>query len=361
MSNRGRRFQRRAPRTGRCPRPGGTARDPRSGPTLQPVPTFDLPLDELRAYTPALPEPPDFDAFWADTLDAARAHDLDVRAEPVDNGLVAVETWDVTYSGFDGHRVRGWLHLPAGASGTLPGVVQYQGYGGGRGLAHESILWAAAGYAHFVMDTRGQGSAWSTGDTPDPVGSAPAHPGFMTQGILDRHAYYYRRVYVDAVRAVEAVRQHEAIDVRRVAVTGASQGGGISIAVAGLVPDIAAALPDVPFLCDFPRAIAITPNDPYTEITHYLKVHRDHEAQALATLSYFDCAILGRRATAQGLFSVGLMDEITPPSTVFAAHNAYGGPKSIAVYGFNGHEGGGPFHKVEQLRWMRGVLGGAST
>ena len=60
----------------------------------------------------------------------------------------------------------------------LPAVVQYQGYGSGRGLAHEPVLWALPGYAHLVMDTRGrgQGSDWSTGDMPDPVGSSPASP-----------------------------------------------------------------------------------------------------------------------------------------------------------------------------------------
>jgi len=115
--------------------------------------------------------------------------------------------------------------LPAASTEPLPAVVQFQGYGGGRGLAHESILWAAAGYAHLVVDTRGQGSGWSTGDTADPVGSPPAHPGFMTQGILDPHGYYYRRVFVDAVRAVDAVSAHEAVDRSRIAVTGAVRRG----------------------------------------------------------------------------------------------------------------------------------------
>ena len=99
----------------------------------------------------------------------------------------------------------------------------------------------------------------------------------------------------------------------RVAVTGGSQGGGISIAVAALVPDIAAVMPDVPFLADFGRAITITDHDPYTEIARYLKAHRDHTDRVLRTLAYFDVAILGRRAKAPALFSVGLMDEICRP------------------------------------------------
>ena len=47
-------------------------------------------------------------------------------------------------------------------------------------------------------------------------------------------------------------------------------------------------MPDVPFLCDFPRAITLTTRDPYGEIVRYLKVHRDTSSQAFQTLAYFD-------------------------------------------------------------------------
>ena len=117
---------------------------------------YDLPLDELRTYTPALEPPGDLDAFWAGTLADARRHDLGATFTPFDNGLAMVETFDVTFAGFAGSSIRGWLHLPATRTGPLPAVVEYIGYGGGRGLAHERILWAVAGYAHFVMDTRGR-------------------------------------------------------------------------------------------------------------------------------------------------------------------------------------------------------------
>ena len=232
-------------------------------------------------------------------------------------------------------------------------MIEYIGYGGGRGLPHERVLWAAAGYAHFVMDTRGQGSTWAVGDTADPgAGGAPFHPGFMTQGILDPSTYYYRRVFTDAVRAVEAVRAHPRVDPARIALTGGSQGGGLAIAAAALVPDVAAAMPDVPFLSNFRRAITFADSDPYAEIVRYLKAHRDHVDRVLSTLAYFDVAGLGRQASAPALFSVGLMDEICPPSTVYAAFNAYGGPKEIREYPFNDHEGGQGFHDAAKLRWL---------
>jgi len=325
------------------------------------MPRTDMSRSELRAYAPALAEPADLTGFWAESLEQARRVPLEPTMVPVDTGLRTVTSYDMAFSGYGGTRVRAWLHLPgywSPGDDPLPAVVQYQGYGGGRGLVQENTFWASAGYAHLIMDTRGQASAWSSGDTPDPEGSAPSQPGFMTRGIGDPRTYYYRRVFVDAVRAVEAAHSHPAVDAARVAVTGGSQGGGITIAVAGLVPGLIAAMPDVPFLADFQRAVDIAGTEPYAEIERYLACHRDQAQKVFGTLSYFDVALLGRTATAPALFSVGHMDQTCPPSTVYAAYNAYGGPKDICDYEFNDHEGGEIWQRVRQLNWLAGIVGG---
>ncbi len=312
----------------------------------------DLSLAELAQYRATFEEPTDFDEFWSATLADARRYEVDASFEPVDTGLTAIRTFDVTFRGFGGHHIKGWLHLPAHADGPLPGVVQFQGYGGGRGVAHENVLYALAGYAHLMMDTRGQGSGWSVGDTPDPVGAGPSHPGFMTRGIEDPADYFYRRVFTDGVRAVEAIRSHPAVDASRVAIGGVSQGGGTTLAVAALVPDVACAMPDVPFLCDFRRATEICDNDPYGEIVRYLKSHRERVDRVFATLSYFDGVAMARRSQAPALFSVALMDQVCPPSTVYAAYNEYAGEKQLSVYPFNDHEGGAVFQEAERIRWL---------
>ncbi|MFJ1615300.1 acetylxylan esterase [Streptomyces sp. NPDC088249] len=321
---------------------------------------FDLPLDELRDYRSRSVEPEDFDAFWSKTLAEAGSHDLDARFElRTGTGLATVDVYDVTFAGFGGHPVKGWFVLPAGTTEPLPVVVEFIGYGGGRGLAHTHLLWASAGFAHFVMDTRGQGSGWLVGDTADPVGSAPSYPGFMTRGIEDPHAFYYRRVFTDAVRAVEAARSHPLTDAARTAAVGESQGGGITLAVGGLIPDLAAIAPDVPFLCDFPRALTVTDRNPYREVGNYLKTHRGRAERARATLSYFDGVHFAARGRAPALFSTALEDMTCPPSTVFAAFNAYAHrDKAIEVYDFNDHEGGGPFQQAVQLGWLPGKLRG---
>lgn len=238
-------------------------------------------------------------------------------------------------------------------------MVEYIGYGGGRNLPTEWLLWANAGYAHLVMDTRGQGTTWSPGDTPDPEpeGSNPHYPGFMTRGILNPKSYYYRRVFSDAVRAVEAAQSHPSVDGSRIALTGGSQGGGIAIATAGLVPEVAAVMPDVPFLCNFQRAVNLVDTYPYQEIVHFCQRHRNHIEQVFATLAYFDGMNFAARAQARALFSVALMETVCPPSTVYAAYNHYQGPKEIRVWPFNNHEGGQAFQTAEKLRFLRELWG----
>jgi cephalosporin-C deacetylase len=321
---------------------------------------FDMPLDQLESYHPPRQEPNDFDAFWSETLQESRSHKLDVVFEEVDYGLSLFETNDVTFSGFGGQRVKGWMIVPRHRESEepLPCVVQYIGYGGGRGFPLHWLDYPAAGYAHFVMDTRGQGSGWLHGDTPDHAESEDPHfPGFMTRGIHSQYSYYYRRVFTDAVRAIEAARNYPGIDAKRIAVAGGSQGGGISLAAAAL-EDVQLLMTDVPFLCHYRRATQIIDTMPYAEITKYLKTHRDEVENVFYTLSYFDGVNFAARAQARALFSVGLMDQTCPPSTVYAAYNHYAGEKEIQVYEYNEHEGGGLYHAIERIQFLKTHFGG---
>ncbi|KOG21084.1 acetylxylan esterase [Streptomyces viridochromogenes] len=327
------------------------------------MPAFDLPLPDLERYRPDLEEPPDFDEFWRDTLKEAAQHEVLVSADPAETGLRLTETWDVTFRGFGGDPVRAWFSRPAGVREPLPAVVEYVGYGRGRGLPHERLTWVNAGYAHLLMDNRGQGDQYGNGGaTPDPHATAPGGPGPAARGLLSPRDYHYRRLITDAVRAVAAVRALPGVDGTRVTAVGNSQGGGLALAVAGLVPDLAALLVTAPFLCGIRRALDLTDASPYGEITAYLSVHRDAERAAYATLAYMEGISFARRAHAPAHFGVGLRDTVCPPSGAYGAFNHYAElsgadpRREIRPYPFNGHEGGDAVHVRRQLDWLGGVL-----
>ena len=310
-------------------------------------------LSQLREYRPEIEEPADFDQFWSQQLTEAADIGFEPVFGPADSPVRHAELFDVTFAGHGGDPVKGWLIVPHEIIDGAALVVEYVGYGGGRGDPLDSLGWSCAGYPHFVMDNRGQGGGWRGADTADPSDSgAPSSPGFMTRGITDARGYYYTRLFVDAARAVDAARSHACARGRAVVVTGGSQGGGLSLAAAHLAEGVRAAMPDVPFLSHPRRALEVTDAHPYVELAQYCSVYSHMVERLFETLSYIDVANHSKRAKAPALFSVGLTDQITPPSTVFAAFNHYAGPKEIAVYPYNGHEGGGTCHFRQKLAFL---------
>ncbi|MFD0527648.1 acetylxylan esterase [Kitasatospora arboriphila] len=316
------------------------------------MPLTDLPYEDLLRYRPEPAAPADLDAFWDDTLAEARAHGGPASVTPVGDSLLrGAEVHDVRFPGYGGEPVAAGCCCRAAPAGRCRWSSSTWATARAAGCRWSGCCTCRPSYAHLVMDTRGQGH-----DTPDPHPGGPQWAaGFMTRGIDSPAGYYYRRLYTDAVRAVDFVRGLPRIDPERVVVGGASQGGGLALAAAALAGDaVAAALVDVPFLQHFPRAVETASAGPYPEIAEYLGLHRrDAVEQVFATLAYVDGLHLAPRATAPALFSAALMDPVCPPSTVFATYHRYGGPAAIEVWRFGDHAGGRASQQQRQLEWLR--------
>jgi cephalosporin-C deacetylase-like acetyl esterase len=92
--------------------------------------------------------------------------------------------------------------------------------------ATRTSLWTRA--------ARATAERWGETADPHPTAGEVAYAGLMTRGAGRREDYYYRRVCVDAFRAVEAAQSHPEVDPSRVILAGGSQSGGIVVAVSGL-------------------------------------------------------------------------------------------------------------------------------
>jgi len=312
---------------------------------------FDLPLEQLREYTPPLTRQDDFDRFWETTLAESARQPLNLRLTPLDLPFRGAQLFRASFDGFGGAPLVGTYARPVG-DGPFPAIALYHGYSGHRPEPWELLAWVSQGYAVLATDVRGQGG--ESGDSlPYPGGHAP---GFMTMGIGDPQTYYYRGAYADTVRAIDVLTAQPEVDAGRIGAAGGSQGGALTLVAAALDGRVKAAVAEIPFLCHFRRATTLVDTSPYREIAEYFRRTGADEERTYRTLSYFDCMNLAPRIGAATLVTCGLMDDICPPSTVFAAYNHIQAEKDIFLFTFGLHAS---FPGVPQARarWFAQHLG----
>ena len=287
--------------------------------------------------------PGDFDEFWAETVSSSSSLPALVSVAPVATELATVDAWDLTFRGFEGSKVKAWLKVPRNVDpANLPVCVEFVGYGGGRGRLLENLEWTACGFAHLIMDSRGQGSGWSAGETNDAWAVEPHHPGFLTLGLHKPEDYYYRRLFVDAVRLIDAVGELGWFSTEKYHLHGRSQGAATAIAASALRPGaVSSASYLVPFFCDVPRAIVLATDWPYLEIVNYFRVHYEVAEAALRTLAYFDGVNFAERVISPAMYSIASRDEVAPAACALSAYERHAGPKKLVRWPYSAHEGGG--------------------
>lgn len=300
------------------------------------VQPYDMSLEELKRYKPELTRQPDFHEFWDVTSRELAEVEFKYQLEPYHYPAKGVKVYRITFRSFNNANIDGWFAIPE-TQGKHPGIVAYHGYNWAfDGNIHDTVNMALHGYAVLQMLVRGQ-----QGNSSDNVVTSHGNAsGWMSKGILSKEQYYYRAVYMDSVRALEVLASMDNVDSKRIGVMGGSQGGALTLAAAALSDIPAVAVAQFPYLCHFNRAIDITPQMPYGELNEFFRRNSNPaiEEQSKKTLTYFDIMNHASNIKCPVLLASGLVDEITPPSTIFAAYNQMVCPKDIAVFRYFGHE-----------------------
>jgi cephalosporin-C deacetylase len=302
------------------------------------MPLFEMPFEQLVTYTGRNPRPADFDAYW--TRGLAELDSFDPRPELAPHASPArfAECFDLWFTGVGGARIHA-KYLRPRAAGRHPAVLLFHGYTGSSGNWFEKLPWAAQGFAVAAMDVRGQGGLSQDvgGDTGTTLG------GHIVRGLNDHpDKLLFRQVYLDTAQLARVVMALPEIDPDRVAATGASQGGGLTIACAALEPRISRAAPVYPFLSDYRRVWEMDlAHGAYEGLTYFFKhfdpTHRN-EDDIFTRLGYIDVQHLAARIKARVMMGTALMDMICPPSTQFAAYNKITSPKEMVLYPDFGHD-----------------------
>ncbi len=304
------------------------------------MPLLDLPLDRLLTYEGRNPRPADFDAYWTRGLAEVAAIDPRVELTPATLQPAGAECFHLTFTSTFGARVSGKYLRPKQRSGRCPLILLFHGFTGNCGDFTDKLGWVAQGYCVAALDCRGQGGRSQDHGT---LRTSPPN-GHLTRGLSDPDPDHllYRQLYLDTVQIARVAMGFPEVDPGRVAATGASQGGGLALACAALVPEVRIAVPVYPFLCDWKRVWEMDlAKDAYQELRDYFRrfdpLH-ERADEVWNRLGYVDCQHLAPRIGAEVLMPLGLMDPICPPSTQFAAYNRIPGRKSYLLYPDYGHE-----------------------
>lgn len=302
------------------------------------MPIVDMSLEKLREYQGVNPCPADFDAFWERSLAEAKAILPCPAFAPASFVTSYAECFDLTYTSTKGVRIYAKFARPKNLTGKAPAILFFHGLSGSSPSWMSLMPYVAEGFVVAAMDCRGQGGKSEDGAY---VGTTYTTP--FIRGVDGApEGLYYRDVYLDTVVLAQIVMGLPYVDEERVGCTGGSQGGGLSLACAALVPEIKRCAPSYPYLSDYRRVWDMDLDKiAYEGINYYLR-HFDpthaHVDAFFEKLGYIDIQFLAPRIKAQVLMFTGLMDIIVPPSTQFAAYNKITAQKDVVIYPDFGHE-----------------------
>lgn len=303
------------------------------------MPILDMPLNQLKTYTGINECPADIDAYWDEGIAEMEALGTDCELIPA-MSLPDAECYDLYFTGVGGARVHAIFMRPKHIEKPLPAVVEFHGYTGDCGSFRSKLCWIAAGMCAAALDCRGQGG--KSEDSGRVVGNT--HKGHIIRGLdePDPRKLYYRNVYLDTAQLARIVMAMDCVDETKVGAYGGSQGGGLTLACAALTPTLNRAASQYPFLTDYRRVWDMDLDlDAYEELRDYFR-HFDplheREAEVFTKLGYIDVHNMAHRIKARVRMYTGLLDNICPPSSQFAAYNHIVSEKDVKIYPDFGHE-----------------------
>ena len=297
-------------------------------------------MKDLENYSGSGIKPADFDAFWEDGLREMESLPLDYILDPVDIPSQVANFYHLTFKGVGGATIHCQLITPKETAGrNFKGLLQFHGYHTDSGDFQDKIGWAAEGFVVLAMDARGQGGL--SEDRTQTSGGVMK--GLIIRGMEEgKNNLYFRQVFLDTAHAARILKSMDFVNENRIYAQGASQGGGLTIACAGLVPDLYRIYVSYPFLSDYRKAYSLgAQTSAFEEIPYWFQfrdpLHK-RDKEIFDTLEYIDIQHFAPRIKAEVCWAVGLQDTIVPPITQMATYNNITTKKNLIVLPEYGHE-----------------------
>ncbi len=264
--------------------------------------------------------PNDFDDFWKEAMEELAAVNPAYKmTEDFEKSTAKHKVYRVEMSSLADTRIYGWLSIPTTLLGSkFPVLVGYGGYH----IVLEPIYFDE--FASFMLNARGADKAAFKLLDPEDI-------EMIVYNVEDPKKYIFRSMYMDCIRAVDFIFANEDLgfDLKRVAVFGGSQGGSLSLMVAGLLGSkIQTCMADNPTYCDFHLNLAMQDNIREESFilkgfNSYLEENRNTMSKGvlLNNLSYFEIQNFVPKIKCSVLLGIGLLDPLAPAVTTIGMYN----------------------------------------
>ena len=292
--------------------------------------------------------PKDFDIFWASTRRELDAVPLDAKLTPDPaNTDAEVACFKASYASLHGITIHARYCRPARA-GKFPAVLIVPWYS--KGAIPPPLSLPKRGIAALEFQARG----YDVDQSSYPLENS----WYILNGIETPESYIYREIVAHALRGVDILAARPEVDIKRLAVMGASQGGGVSLLVAGLDPRVAAVSANFPFLTDWPESLS-APGSPYADVRKYIDEHPDRRAAVVKTVSYYDTLDVADRIRVPVFVQAGLKDKTCPPAEIKTMYRRLkSARKKLTEYPDADHSDQGAERWAASENFLAGVLTG---
>ena len=266
--------------------------------------------------------------FWANAQEQLAQVAINASIEPEKSTSdVTVTNHLIVMCSFEGVKIRAWYTIPSSLPPKegWPTIMVLPSFAGA--VVNPGYL-AQLGYATLTLYPRGQGESKQEWQMEGDTGTIHYK---MAKNVTNQERFYYYAAYLDCIRGLDFLDSRSEVDSCRIAVTGSSQGGGLTLAMAALDKRVKVAVARLPSLCNIPLAVEMKAEG-YAELHDYLIQHPEDRDAAMETLWYIDNLNLADGIKAHTLVSLAQVDLNHPYSTVMPVFEKIPAVKSVVIY-----------------------------
>lgn len=292
--------------------------------TYEECATVGFSVDKLKATTTM---PADFKEFWDETLKANEKLEMLPQMTLLPERCTSkVDAYSIRFQNYrKGSFIYGTLCVPKGVQGKVPAILIVPG----AGCRFRPGYYDEAEQGIVTLEIGIHGIPTTLFDMPELYQNlrAGCQMDIYANSFGDRDRCFYRRVYAGCARAVDFLAGLDFVDGDRIAVTGWSQGGALTIVTSYLNPKVKFAAAIYPALCDLTGRL----HDQGDAWPYIFRGKKNGTKERIEACGYYDVVNFARQIKQPIWLTYGYNDMVVCPTSMQCCYNAITSPKEVLL------------------------------